>query len=227
MLSSIRLAAKRAFKSLAFATPLHRVALDPYPFMFSPSELVFLTECITEAANIPGVFVEAGCAYGATTVFLNKFMNDHHIDRRYIAIDTFAGFTPAHIQYESQQRHKSRAVQRLLRSTFTDNKREWFLKTLKQHDVTRVTAIEGDVGKFDFSTLAPIAFCLLDVDLYLPIHDALPHLYDALSPGGMIIVDDCWEIDQWDGALQAYTEFVRAQRLPREIVHRKLGIIQR
>jgi hypothetical protein len=45
--------------------------------------------------------------------------------------------------------------------------------------------------QLSFETLRPIAFCLLDIDLYQPTRDVLPHLYDALAPGGMIVVDDC------------------------------------
>ena len=62
-----------------------------YPYMFNPHQLVFLTECIKSVANVAGCFVEVGCAHGATTVFLNKFMNVERIKRDYYAIDTFSG----------------------------------------------------------------------------------------------------------------------------------------
>ena len=224
----LKLAAKNALKHLAFATPLHRQLFNPYPFMFDPGELIFLTECVTAVKEVPGVFVEAGCAYGSTTIWLNKFMNEQGVERDYYAIDTFSGFTPEHIRYEADQRRKPRSVTSMLKSTFANNKREWFWQSMAAHGVANVIALKADVSNFEFADLAPIAFCLLDVDLFLPIHQALPKIYEALSAGGIIVVDDCWSIDpKWDGALQAYNEFTSAQHLPRDIRYRKLGVIRR
>ncbi|MGA7623528.1 MAG: hypothetical protein WB630_12720 [Candidatus Acidiferrales bacterium] len=58
------------------------------------------------------------------------------------------------------------------------------------HGIKRVKSVEDDVTKFDFSTIAPIAFCLLDVNLYKPISDVLPKIHGNMSPGGIIVVDD-------------------------------------
>jgi SAM-dependent methyltransferase len=193
--------------------------------MFSPTELMYLTKYLSKVCTITGTFVEAGCAYGATTVFLNKYMDDQGIDHPYYAIDTFSGFAQNDIDYEQTYRKKSTQVVDKLRSTFNDNKKEWFNKTLAMHDIHRVRSIQEDVSKFDFATLAPIAFCLLDVDLYLPIKTALPKIYEAMAPGGVLVVDDCWHVEEWDGAFQAYDEFILAHNLEHKIVGRKLGVI--
>ena len=94
------------------------------------------------------------------------------------------------------------------------------------HDIKRVKSVQCDVTKFDFAAISPIAFCLLDVDLYKPIKDVLPKIYAAMAPGGIIVVDDCQPSNIWDGALQAYDEFVEQKGLPREIAVEKLGIIR-
>jgi hypothetical protein len=193
--------------------------------MFSPAELVFLTQYLSATSAISGSVVEAGCAYGATTVFLNKYMDEQNIDHPYYAIDTFSGFAEGDIDYERIHRNKSAQIIDKLFSTFNDNKKSWFNKTLAANNIYRVRSIKDDVNRFDFATVAPIAFCLLDVDLYLPIKTALPKIYDAMAPGGIIVVDDCWHIDEWDGALQAYDEFVRDCKLEHKIVGRKLGVI--
>jgi O-methyltransferase len=90
-----------------------------------------------------------------------------------------------------------------------------------QHGVKRVKSIESDVTKFDFSAIAPIAFCLLDVDLYRPIKDVLPKIYGAMSPGWIVIVDDCKAAELWDSALQAYEEFVRGEGASQRNCRRK------
>src|ERR1700738_5355018 len=53
-----------------------------------------------------GCVVEAGCAYGATTAYLNKFMTSKQppIQRDYFAIDTFSGFLHHHSSYEISKR---------------------------------------------------------------------------------------------------------------------------
>lgn len=223
-MSFLKSRVKSLLKHVAFITPLHRSLFNPYSFMYSPSELMFLTQCVADAEAVPGCFIEAGCAYGATTLWLSKYMEDQGIDRDYYAIDTFAGFEEAHVNYERDQRNKSAQV---LYSHFSDNKRAWFDKTMALHSAHRVRSIQSDVSAFNFTALSPIAFCLLDVDLYLPIKAALPKIYQAMSPGGLLVVDDCWRDDKWDGALQAYDEFTAAIGIERRIVGRKLGVISR
>ena len=93
--------------------------------------------------------------------------------------------------------------------------------------VADVISIEADAARFDFSAAAPISFCLLDVDIYLPIAAALPKIYDALSRGGIIVCDDCCPNTTYDGALRAYEEFVEGRRLSRDLILGKFGIIRK
>jgi len=226
---------KKVIKSVAFNTRLHRLLFNVYQFGYGPTELIFLTDCVSSVSAIPGTFVEAGCAYGATTVFLNKFMEERNINRDYYAIDTFSGFNKTHLAYEARQGRRlvgqwsnSRGVHHRynLRSLFSDNRQSWFDKTMQFHGIAQVRSVKEDVSHFDFSTIAPIAFCLLDVDFYLPIKESLPKIYNAMAPGGVLIVDDCRPNDQWDGALRAYEEFVEEKGMRREIVCEKLGLVR-
>ena len=73
-----------------------------------------------------------------------------------------------------------------------------------------------------------ISFALVDVDLYKPTAAALPKIWERLSPGGVIVVDDCRPGDyKYDGSLQAYLEF--AQTIGEEPEYRagRLGIINK
>jgi hypothetical protein len=191
--------------------------------MFTPRQLLFLTDCIRAARDIPGCLVEAGCAYGATTVFIGKFMQEEGIRKLYIAIDTFSGFVPDHVNYEIIERHKVHA----LRHYFTENRRAWFEQSVSMANISNVRAISSDVTKFDFASLETIAFCLLDVDFYLPIIDVLPKIYSRMSPGGIIVVDDCKRGGDMDGALQAYTEFCAKNGIQQQVCCDKLGIIRK
>ena len=66
---------------------------------------------------------------------------------------------------------------------------------------------------------------LIDVDLYRPVLLALDAVYDLVSPGGIIIVDDCNQGGICEGAYQALTEFTNARGMEPTIVHGKLGVI--
>ena len=194
-----------------------------YRYMFSPNQLIFLTQCLSETRDAAGCYVEIGCAQGRTTAFLRKYMDENGIAKDYYAIDTFGGFVPEHVEYEVSRRSKDSVISQI----FADNKRAWFDHALRISGVDAVQSVECDATTFDFDRIGPIAFALLDVDLYLPIKDILPKLYRNLSPGGIIVVDDCMPHELWDGALAAYEEFAAQTGIEPDIRHEKLGIIRR
>ena len=194
-----------------------------YPFLFSPRQLVFMTECVERVAALEGCIAEIGCSRGYTTAFLNRFMEESGIKKDYYAVDTFSGFIADHVDHEVKARGKSSSI----RHKMADNKKTWFDRSMEVSEITGLKSIEADAATFDYSTIAPIAFCLLDVDLYVPIAKALPRIYHHLVPGGIIVVDDCAPDQTWDGALQAYSEFCRSMNLPEDIRHKKLGLIEK
>jgi SAM-dependent methyltransferase len=195
-----------------------------YPYMFSPQQLMFIASTALEQAPVAGCYIEVGCAEGATTAFVNRALAEERVAKRYICLDTFAGFPSEQVNYEIEVRGKDKAIA----EAFTHNDLEWVRKSLNLADVHDVELNKADGATFDYASVAPIAWCLLDVDLYLPIAAALPKIYDALAPGGLIIVDDCQlEDERWDGALQAYDEVVAKRSMERSIVHGKLGIIRK
>jgi O-methyltransferase len=223
-MSRLTRAIRIIIKDISLKTGRNRQLFSLYPYMFSPAQLIFITDCIKSINSVPGSFVEIGCAYGATTVFLNKFMSDNKdlAERHYYAIDTFRSFVAEQADYEIQNRGKTPAIKK----RFKENKKAWFDKSMAVHGVKRVKSIECDATQFDLSSLAPIAFCLIDVDLYIPVKDLLPKVLSVMSSGGIIIVDDCQPDQMWDGAFQAYQEFARERNLPEEIVLEKLGIVR-
>lgn len=217
---------RHQMKSIAWRL-VRRSRLGPYvdhnyDYSFAPAQMAFLVDTVDRTTSVPGNIVEVGCAYGATTVFLNKHLEWSGIQKQYFAVDTFAGFTADDVAVEREYRGKADAYER-----YTDVTLPLFEKTLKQNGVSSVLPIRADVNSFDFNRVAPIAFCLLDVDLYRPMRRALDEIYDRLSPGGIIVVDDCQKHDLWDGALQAYTEFTAARGLPMRVALRQFGLVEK
>ena len=214
---------RRLAKGLLMRSSAARFLCYRYRYSFSPGQLCFLASCVERTAPIPGPIVEVGCFAGCTTVWLNRHMDEMGIEKPYVAIDTFSGFTPSDIADESG---RGGAAPDVLRSAFSVNDKAWFDKTMALNGVRRVVAYEADANSFDFSPFTNLSFVLIDVDLYKPVMRVLEAVHGRMGPGGIIVVDDCAAGQMYEGALQAYREFIRAKGVPEMIVHEKLGLIQ-
>ena len=211
---------RRTVKDAVYHSPFARFLAPRWQFNHSPSQLAFMCECASRTRDVPGPVFEVGCFAGATTLFLSKHLAAEGIDKPYYAFDTFEGFTADDVAHEVGVRGK-RPEQMM---GFTDNKQAWFDRTMALNGLGAVRSVRCDASRYDFASLAPPAFCLLDVDLYRPVLAVLEALYDRLPSGAIVVVDDC-KGGSFDGALQAFDEFVAARGLPRRIEHDKLGVI--
>jgi O-methyltransferase len=99
-------------------------------------------------------------------------------------------------------------------------------KTLDLNGFPGVTLVKADASTYDYSRHDQISFALIDVDLYLPVRKALDAIWPRMADGGIIVIDDCAPENIYDGALQAYREFVAERGLPDRVVHTKLGVIE-
>jgi predicted O-methyltransferase YrrM len=196
--------------------------LPRYSYNFTPTQLFFLCQCLERTRDVAGAIVEIGCAAGNSTIFLNRFMDAAGIEKEYVCIDTFAGFTKRDIDYESQVRGKS---PRLYGHAWRDWSYDLFRRTMSFNGIERVKTIRADVSDYDFAGIGAIAFCLVDVDLYAPVMAALQSVYPRVPAGGCIVVDDCVADHKYDGARQAYLEFVTGVGIAPDFRLDKLGVV--
>ena len=208
-------------RTLLWYTPFRRFMYYRYAYNFTPEQLTFFVQCINETRDVRGDIFELGCATGHTTCFLNRHLQTAGIAKDYYCIDTFGGFTTADVAFEIEKRGKNRGDF----TGFRNNSLKRFEYTLKQNSCRRTFCVKSDVQQYEFRR--PISFCLLDVDLYQPTISALGKVWAMLSPGGIIVVDDCKPSNQFDGAMQAYTEFAESQRLPLRYTLDKLGLLKK
>ena len=219
---SIRAKISKFAMQMYLMTPFARFFMG-YRYMMTPAQLIFLCETAKDATAAGSNFIEIGCAYGDTCIFINKYLRETGHKVRYKVIDTFEGFERSDVQYEIEQRGISPEIKNI----FASNDVEWFRKRMKLSGLD-VKAYRMNACDYDFSDEELIAFCLLDIDLYLPTKRLLPVLYERLAEGGVIVVDDCDERNpRWNGAYQAYMEFVGERRLTPEIKWKKLGMVRK
>jgi len=212
---------KNLVRSIVYATPLFRYFAPRYRSTYVPAHLCHLIDLLDQTADVSGSIVEIGCWTGETTIWLNKHLKDRQIERPYFALDTFGGFIKADLAHEVTNRGKKLSEL----TAFTSNRRSWFDRTMQLNGFSNVTSIQADASEFDFSTVAPISFALVDLDLYLPMKSALKEVYSFLSSGGILVADDCERNINYDGALQAFTEFVSSYHLPLRIDLNRLGVV--
>jgi O-methyltransferase len=211
----------KAFHSVMWYTPFRRYLHYRYCYSFTPGQLSFFINCLDQTRDVPGDILEIGCAAGNTTCFLNRHLQTSGIAKNYYCIDTFSGFTPDDIAFETMNRHKKRRQF----TGFRNNSLQRFQYMLRRNGCGQVRCVQTDVKKYTVSS--PVSFCLLDVDLYLPTLHALRAVWPMLSPSGIIVVDDCLPKNMFDGALQAYTEFTRDAGIAPRFTLDKLGILQK
>jgi len=205
-----------------FPSYLNRIWMAQYNYMFTPAQLAFLVRCLDETKALPGPIVEVGCARGQTTLYLNMHLRSAGIQKPYICIDTFRGFRESDIRYEVEVRKKDPGF---TWNGFSYNKKRWFDRALKIHGIGHVQSVEADVNTFAFQGMENISFCLVDVDLYLPVKSCLEKLPAKMARGGILVIDDCAPDRVFDGAFQAYQEFMEKHPARSEIICGKLAAL--
>ena len=175
--------------------------------------------------DIPGAIVECGVYKGASAMLAGSlFVRLGHLERTLYLYDTFAGMTPA--DDRDVQRASGSTAAQLLSARGLGEWSKWANATLDEvKQNVRVTGYPEDqvvfvVGRVQDTIPATvpdrIAILRLDTDWYASTYHELQHLYQRLSPGGVLIVDD---YGHWEGAQRA-TEDYLVQRNVRILLHR-------
>ncbi len=141
------------------------------------------------AARAPGDFVECGVNAGFVSSAIMQRLDWGKLDKRFYLIDTFTG--PVLSQYsagEARDGRLSAAQDAAARGAYVtdlarvrDNFREW----------PRVEIVQGAVPEvLARLAIGRVAFLHLDMNCAYPERAALEHFWDALPPGGMVLLDD-------------------------------------
>lgn len=218
-----------------------RVLAHRYPYMFTPAQLVALIQLLDEAVadNPRDAVIEVGCAAGNTTVFLAYHLQQ--LSRAgwngaYHAYDTFGGFVPDDVAFETGQR--TPAIQASAFSGFRLNSQKWVQDNLDRNAdrIVPVTLHRRNASTHDFAEIERAAFVLLDVDIYKPTENALARLWPKIAPTGLIVFDDC-EIDpqtgkpvlntKFSGGHEALLRFAAERGLRVDYVAGKLAVLRK
>jgi len=206
---------KLAYRYTNLGTPSYAYNLEPLQ----------LAEIISSIVSLSGkkdhlVLLEIGVARGMTTRFISEHISLNRLEVEYYCLDTFSSFTQEDLEFE--EAHRGKSLSELRGFSYND------FSTWKRNfsKFPFINAIQCDVGNFDFGCIPNgIDFVLLDVDLYLPTIKALRNMKEFLNDEAVILVDDVKDNNRWDGAYEAFFEFVKEEKLHYEIIGNKCGKI--
>ncbi len=159
--------------------------------MIGNKRMCNLQYCVEEvlARDIPGDFIETGVWRGGACIFMRGMLKAHGIsDRAVWVADSFAGLPPG-----DPEKYPADAG-----STFHLYPQLAISQESVEENFRRFGLLDGQVrmlkGFFrDTLPTAPVeklAILRLDGDMYESTMDALTNLYDKLSEGGYVIIDD-------------------------------------
>lgn len=157
-------------------------------------------------SDVAGDVVECGTARGGSAALMGLTLKAHDSRmRKLVVFDTFAGLPPPTHEdpdFDIAKRHTGACLGTLAEVSA-------FFAALDIRD--RAVLVQGLFqATLPEARLGAIAVLHLDGDWYASVKTCLDHLYDKVSPGGVIQIDDYgW----WQGAAKAVDEFFKARAI--------------
>jgi hypothetical protein len=204
-------------------------AVRPYT-MTSPERIWALVNSVQyiSANAIAGDLCECGVWRGGSSMAAALKLAALGERRRLWLYDTFAGMAEPG-ELDRSAGNGAPALREWQKRRRTDAENEWCLASLE--DVRRNLATTGHppellsfvAGKVEETLRVPanvpstIALLRLDTDWYESTKVELEVLYERLSPGGVLIIDD---YGHWEGARRAVDQFFAARPLKMMLLNR-------
>lgn len=178
------------------------------PIGLMPERLHLWTRTLIETQHVPGAVVEIGCAAGGTAAWCDRLLRNLGVEKEYVCVDTFEGFSGDQFAVDVAS-----GTPRGDRYLFSANSPRLVQRIVAGLGAPDIRIVRGDICTLPGELLPErVAACLIDVDLSQPVHAALSKVYPRLSPGGVILVDDCPDDSSWR-ARMGYRRFATERGL--------------
>lgn len=174
--------------------------VPPYPWGQVVYHDFIVKNLITH--GVPGAFAEFGIGQGGTSVFLARLAKKYH--RKFLAVDSFEGLPPP-----DKCKDNHYFLEGDYRPLPGRDNYEAFMEYKSAFDVDDVIYVEKAFFRDVVipAELDKFAFVHLDSDLYESVYDSLEKVWDCLSIGVCIAVDDFFHHAQ--GPARAVADFFR------------------
>lgn len=170
----------------------------------------FTYELLKKTLDVPGDIVEFGCWNGANLLFLAKalYLHSPNTVKKVIGFDNFSGLPepkPVDGDYAAEVRGKYTGDEKILRMAIDLFNLSGKVRLVVGDAIQTIPEYRRNHPE------AMISFAFLDFDLYEPTKAALELLDEALSPGGVVVLDQAGT-DQWPGETVAWLEHMRTSK---------------
>merc|ERR1719419_1826416 len=153
--------------------------------------------------NIPGDFLEAGVWKGGASILAKAVLKSYGVDkiRKVWVCDSFKGLPKNRTPHDNAKWERMKAL-RVNKTTVQQNFRKFDLldenvKFVEGYFVNSLPKIRDDVTE--------LAVLRLDGDMYESTMDILFNLYEKVTIGGFVIIDD-WSIASCNKAIKEFRE---------------------
>ena len=192
-----------------------RAAGNDWPYfgytMVGRARLDNIESCVRDVLErkVPGDFIETGVWRGGSAIFMRAMLRVYGVTDRVVwAADSFEGMPVP----ESESDGWDLSDVDELNVSIEDVRHNFARFGLLDEQVRFLKGWFKDT--LPTAPLKQLAILRLDGDLYNSTMDALVGLYDKLSPGGYVIVDD---YKGWPGCRKAVHQFLNIRQLNPEI----------
>lgn len=159
--------------------------------MIGLARLDNIQKCVEDviACGVPGHFIETGVWRGGATIFMRAILAAHGVrDRKVFVADSFAGLPPPNAELYPADAGDKHHEQEALAISMEQVQRHFELYGLLDDQVHFLKGWFKDT--LPTAPIDKLAVVRLDGDMYESTMDGFNALYDKLSPGGYLIVDD-------------------------------------
>lgn len=180
--------------------------------MLSAARLTTLYELVGSitAGNVPGDIVECGVAFGGSAAIMAHSLHRHDVRRTVWLLDSFEGLPPP-----TEEDGESAAARYYV--GWCKGDAGVAVAMLERFGVT-ATDIKVVPGWFEDTVPAVaidrIAILHIDADMFASVRVCLDVLYDRISSGGYLVVDD---YGSWPGCRRAVDEFFQRRAILPEL----------
>jgi len=176
--STAKTAIKRALAPWRYPQPSPQLNVE---------RLYLYLDSLYKTRSIPGAIVEVGCFQGGTAAFAHRFLSGIGVKRRYLCIDTFGGFPQDQFAADADL-----GTEQFLEQSFSANSQKLVRKLLDMWNCPDVELLQADIVQLPADQLPnQVAAALIDVDIAAPTKAALEKIIPCMTPGGIILIDDC------------------------------------
>ncbi len=151
-----------------------------------------IEKCVKK--SIPGDFIECGVWRGGASIFARLLLDAHHQCNRIVYVaDSFAGLPPSSSSRENRNFDKTPFLEVSLDSV--KHNFEKFGLTEKESKVVFIKGFFSDTLPVWRNKIKELALLRLDGDMYESCADIMANLYEKVSVGGYVIIDDWYTFD--------------------------------